>query len=44
LGLTRGELVQLARNSFLASFQPDGERAAALAALDRYVAASLEPA
>jgi adenosine deaminase len=44
LGLTRGELVQLARNSFLASFQPEGERAVALAALDRYVAASLEPA
>jgi adenosine deaminase len=38
LGLTREELTALARNSFLGSFMEDGEKAAALAKLDRYIA------
>jgi adenosine deaminase len=36
LGLDRGQLVELARNSFVASFMPPGRRAEALAALDAY--------
>jgi len=34
LGLTRGEIVQLARNSFSGSFLPDGDKARWLAAVD----------
>lgn len=40
LGLTRGELAALARNSFLGSFMDADEKAAALARLDAYVAAT----
>lgn len=36
LQLDRADLVQLARNSFVASFMPDAERADALAGLDAY--------
>jgi len=38
LGLTRDDLVQLARNSFLASFLDDAERAEQLAAIDAAIA------
>jgi adenosine deaminase len=38
LGLADDAVVQLARNSFVASFLDDGERAAHLAALDAFVA------
>jgi adenosine deaminase len=38
LDLTRAELVQLARNSFLASFLPDDEKARRCAAVDAYAA------
>lgn len=36
LGLSREELVTLARNSFVASFMPQAQRDAALAAIDAY--------
>jgi adenosine deaminase len=36
LHLDRADLVKLARNSFVAAFMPDSERAAALARLDAY--------
>lgn len=36
LGLGRADVVALARNSFLAAFMPEDERAAALARLDAY--------
>ena len=38
LGLDRGDLVQLARNSFEASFIPEAQRRASLAAIDAWVA------
>lgn len=38
LGLSRDELAQLARNSFEAAFIPPGQRHAALAAIDEWVA------
>jgi adenosine deaminase len=38
LGLTRARLVQLARNSFLASFLPDQEKTRHCAAVDAYAA------
>jgi adenosine deaminase len=38
LGLTQDEIATLARNSFLASFLPDGERAAALEAFETFLA------
>jgi adenosine deaminase len=38
--LSRGELVTLARNSFLGSFLPDDAVAAHLARLDAYAAAA----
>jgi len=37
LGLSEGELVELARNSFEASFLPDDEKRARIAAVDEYV-------
>ena len=37
LGLSGGELVELARNSFEASFLPDDEKRARIAAVDEYV-------
>jgi adenine deaminase len=40
LGLTRDELVGLARNSIRASFMPQPRKAEALAAIDRYLAAA----
>jgi adenosine deaminase len=36
LGLSREQLVALARNSFTASFLPDDEKAAYLAAVDQF--------
>jgi adenosine deaminase len=38
LALTEAEIATLARNSFVASFLPDGEKAAALAAFDAFQA------
>jgi adenosine deaminase len=38
LGLTEAEIATLARNSFVASFLPDGEKAAALAAFEAFQA------
>lgn len=38
LGLTQGELAQLARQSFEAAFMPEAQRAQALAAIDDWVA------
>ena len=38
LGLTRAEIATLARNSFLASFLPEQQKAAALSAFDAFSA------
>ena len=38
LALTQAEITTLARNSFIASFLADGEKAAALSAFDEFVA------
>lgn len=43
LGLSRGDLVQLARNSFEAAFLTDAQRSAGLDAIDTWVAQAGEP-